>query len=104
MELDKEKIYDDEIAPWMTDIIAICKKHKMPFFASFQYSDDGFCTTSGRLGGHAVFDFYEAIKQSIEKDGVNIDKFMIWVMREAKKKGHSSIILSQLDVPIEGEE
>lgn len=95
---NKEKIYDKEIFPLMEKIIDICKEHKMPFFTSFQYSDDGFCTAGGRLGEHVVFDYYEAIRQCIENEGINIDRFMFWVMRGAKKKGHSSIILSQLDI------
>lgn len=50
---DLEDIYDAEIAPLMTSIIEICKKHKMPMFATFLYmndpdesGDDGVCTTN----------------------------------------------------------
>ena len=100
---DKEKIYDEDIFPLMEKIIGICKKHDMPFFASFQFSDDGFCITGGRLNGHIVFDYYNAIKQCIENKGINIDKFMFWIMRGAQKEGHSSIILSRLDIPMEPE-
>lgn len=100
---DKEKIYDEEIFPLMEKIIGICKKHKIPFFASFQYAGDSFCSSKSRFGEHIVFDYYDAIKQCIEDKGVNVDKLMFWIMREAKKKGHSSIILSQLDVPMEPE-
>ena len=46
---DKEQIYDKEIFPLIEKIINICKKHKMPFFTSFQYSNDNFCTSGGRL-------------------------------------------------------
>lgn len=49
---DHEAVYDEQIAPLMTQIIAICKEHKIPMFASFLYSrlddDEGtnnFCTT-----------------------------------------------------------
>lgn len=101
---DKEKIYDEEISPLMEKIIEICKKHKIPIFASFQYSDDNFCTSKARLGGHIVFDYYDAIKQCIENEGINIDKFMFWVMNGAKKEGHSSIILSRLDIPMKPEQ
>lgn len=97
---DKENIYDEKIAPLMTQIIDICKKHKLPFFASFQYADNNFCTSGGRMKGHPVFEYYDAIKQCIGLGGINIDKFMFWIMRGAKEKGHSSIILSQLDVPV----
>jgi hypothetical protein len=53
---DLESVYDEEIFPLMSQIIAICKKHKMPMLASFCYAkgkDDpsdpeglDYCTTS----------------------------------------------------------
>ncbi len=46
---DKEDIYDAEIAPLMTQIIEICKRHEIPMLASFTYRScpDGqdYCTT-----------------------------------------------------------
>lgn len=52
MNPDSEAIYDAEISPLMTQIIAICKRHRIPMLATFQYSnretDEGnahFCTT-----------------------------------------------------------
>jgi len=99
-KMEKEKIYDDQINPLMAQIIAICKKHEIPFFATFQYSDDGFCT-SYKYGktSHPVIAVYEAIRQCIGDNGVNIDKFMIWVMRGARERGHSSLILTRLGIP-----
>ncbi len=43
---DNEDIYDDEIAPLMAQIIAICKLHEMPMFATFEYAPGDFCTTA----------------------------------------------------------
>jgi hypothetical protein len=48
---DLELVYDEQISPLMTQIIAICKEHRMPMLASFQYQRDedngeAFCTTS----------------------------------------------------------
>lgn len=49
---DLEAVYDAEIQPLMTKIIAICNAHKLPMFATFFYKsagdeDDGdFCTTN----------------------------------------------------------
>ncbi|MCP4640012.1 MAG: hypothetical protein GY851_06255, partial [bacterium] len=44
---DLEKIYDDEITPLMKQIIAICRKHRMPMLASFLYehNEDGGLST-----------------------------------------------------------
>jgi hypothetical protein len=99
---DNEKIYDEQISPLMTKIIEICKEHKIPFFAEFQYSDEGFCRSAifgqREYGSHYVFQLYDALRQCVEKDGVNIDKFLFALMRRARKTGHSSLILRQLGV------
>lgn len=51
---DKEDIYDTKIAPLMTQIIEVCKEHKIPMLATFNYActdehsdggNDRFCTT-----------------------------------------------------------
>ena len=36
----REAIYDEEIAPLMGKIIAICKEHEIPMVADFQLNDD----------------------------------------------------------------
>ena len=41
---NKEDIYDNEIAPLMKDIIAICKKHEIPMLCSFTYE---YCEDKG---------------------------------------------------------
>lgn len=38
--MTREEAYDTKISPLMTQIIAICKEHDIPAFASFQYNDD----------------------------------------------------------------
>jgi len=49
---DLEQVYDDQIAPLMTQIIDICKANKLPLFATFLYGHDPdngggqLCTTS----------------------------------------------------------
>lgn len=48
--MNKEQIYDTEIAPHMTQIIAICKRSKIAVIANFQIpidnNDDLQCTTA----------------------------------------------------------
>jgi len=50
-EWTKEDVYDEQISPLMSQIIAICKEHRIPLVAQFNYADepDGegykFCTT-----------------------------------------------------------
>lgn len=51
MNPDSEAIYDTYIAPLMSHIIDMCKQHRIPMLATFQYCDDshpdgpGMCTT-----------------------------------------------------------
>ena len=49
---EKEKIYDEQISPLMTEIIKICKENKIAFFANYRLGfdeeagEDLLCTTS----------------------------------------------------------
>ena len=45
-QFDLEEIYDEQIAPLMERIIAICTKHKIPIAATVQYATDQHCTTT----------------------------------------------------------
>lgn len=57
MTRNKEQVYDEQIAPLMTQIIAVCKEHKVPMLAEFFIPVEGIpdlkCTTS-LLGGDYV--------------------------------------------------
>lgn len=96
---DKEAIYDEQIAPLMSQLLEVCQREGVPMFASFQYSDEGFCT-SALSTGHCVFDHYRALAQCAESGGVNVDKFMNWVAKNAYKNGHSSMYLKMAGVPL----
>ena len=88
-----EAVYDKEISPLMEQILIICKKYNMPMFAEFQYSNDGFCKSLLTKNGHPIITHLEALSQCIEDGGINIDKYMFWISKGAKKRGHSSIFL-----------
>lgn len=55
--MDLEKIYDEQIAPLMAQIIKIAHEHDMPFVASFQLTGDEdeegplFCTSANTPEG-----------------------------------------------------
>jgi hypothetical protein len=46
---DLEAVYDEQVAPLMAQIIAVCKEHNLPMVASFAYAcleeRTSFCTT-----------------------------------------------------------
>ena len=95
---DKEAIYDEQIAPLMTQLLEICQREGVPMFASFQYSEVGFCT-SALSTGHCVFEHYRALAQCALPGGVNVDKYMDWVAKDARKNGHCSIYLKMSGIP-----
>lgn len=43
--IDNESVYDEQIAPLMAKIIAICKQYKIPMLATFNFAPNGLCTT-----------------------------------------------------------
>lgn len=100
---DKEAIYDEQIAPLMTQLLEVCQREGIPMFATFQYSDAGFCT-SAMSTGHCVFDHYRALAQCAETRGVNVDKYMNWVAKGARENGHSSMCLKLAGVPLTPDE
>lgn len=100
---DKEAIYDEHVAPLMTQLLEVCQREGIPMFASFQYSEDGFCT-SALSTGHCVFEHYRALAQCAAHGGVNVDKYMNWVAKDARKNGHSSMYLMMSGIPLTPDE
>ena len=45
-KFDLEAVYDNEIAPLMEKIIAICQRVDMPMVSSFAYATGSTCTTA----------------------------------------------------------
>lgn len=61
---DLEAVYDTEIFPLMEQILAICKRERMPMFASFAYrvTEDGTskCTSHLNFPERLIPAFHEA--------------------------------------------
>lgn len=98
--IDREKIYDAEISPIMKQLIDKCKEHKMPLFVECEYAEGDFCKSHlapKDWNPHAVFTTFEVISQCIQNSGVNIDKYLFWIIKQIEEAGgHSSIFMSQL--------
>jgi hypothetical protein len=43
---DNEKVYDEQIAPLMERIIAVCEEHGLPMIAEFEYAEEHNCLTA----------------------------------------------------------
>lgn len=100
--IDREKEYDEEIAPKLFELMKRSKELGMPIFAMVQFKDEDHGRTLDiPEGAHPILRYVNALAQCANGPGVNIDKFMFWVERGARKEGHSSVVLSLLKVPMQ---
>ena len=100
--IDKEDIYDSKISPLVLELFKVCQEEGIPMFATFQYGDEAFCSTALSTG-HIMIDHLRAVSQCAQGSGVNIDKYLFWVVKKVKEEnlGHSSIFLHQAGISIE---
>ena len=89
-QFDLEEIYDEQIAPLMTQIIAICAKHKIPVAATFEYATDDFCTTT--MG----FDRASERMQGIIEKMKPRQHHTLAVTEVASPDGHKTITVSRI--------
>lgn len=88
-----EIIYDEQISPLVAQILKICKENNIPHFMSFEYDKGDFCTSSNPFDGHGIFAHYNVLKECIRTEGIHVDKYILWLLRQPNT---SSMCLSQL--------
>jgi len=97
-----EQVYDSEISPLVLQIIEICKQNNLPFFMEFDLDGDMSCKSSSVPTENNMVRMHDVVSQCLENNNsFNLDKFLFWIVREAQQKGHSSVFLSRLDIPLE---
>lgn len=94
-----EEFYDSEVAPVLMDLAKKHQERGLAFFALSQWgAEEAARTVTLPENPMAVFRYLNVLAQAAVGSGVNIDSFMLAVMREAREKGHSSMVLKQLGV------
>jgi hypothetical protein len=91
-----EEFYDKEIAPPLMALAEKCKENNVPFLAYVEYEQEGRGLTRVICDNPSIETLM--VFWAMEARG-NIDSFMMAVQRHAQKYGHSSVVLSLLDVP-----
>lgn len=91
----KELVYDREIAPLMTQIIATCQEHGIDIHATFDLGKDLLCTTHIASNQSPMFRMLWYTDRTMG----NFDLFMSAMRKDAAKYGHSSIELSLMGIP-----
>lgn len=94
----RERIYDEQIAPLMTQIIDICKREGFGISGFVELTDEFtvlvHAEPEDRHTARMRMAYY-----LLKADG-NIDLFLTAVQRDAKKHGHSSMYLRLLEMHI----
>lgn len=102
---DKEKYYDDVIAPKLRKVLELCQEKDISIIASVEFNEAG-CIASSALISETAKDPIRMIwglNQACEGGAVNIDNFFFCIMKNAREKGHSSLILNKLGIPLKPE-
>ncbi len=90
---DKERIYDEQIAPLLAQAGKIAEANGMPIVAQVEYLPGEFGLTAclPESTGYAMTMLYWAARSKR-----NFDAFMFAVMRHARERGHTSSVLAIL--------
>lgn len=93
--MDKEKFYDERIAPALMNIAKECEDNGLSFIALCEWDSDGrgVARTIQKGSSFAL----RMADTAILAQG-NIDSFMMAVERYAKENGHNSIYLKHLGI------
>jgi len=95
-----EQIYDEQIAPLMMQAAKICEAAGVALVATVEYAP-------GEFGSTAILPDGAATRLRLAAGYLlsgNVDTLIIELMKQARKTGHSSMILSQLGVPLRADE
>jgi hypothetical protein len=105
---EKEEIYDQEIAPLMTQIIETCRAHDIPLHATFylgfvpveesEEPGEMYVTTHlpGKPDSPVPFRLMRYAADSLS----NFDSFIFRVKWDAEENGHTSVALQMFGVPV----
>lgn len=94
--MEKEKIYDTQIAPLLLQACKICQDNGLPFIAVVEYTEGEHGRTEylGKAPGIGMLMLSWAAHA---RD--NIDRLIQSAVNHAKIHGHGSIFLTMLKVP-----
>jgi hypothetical protein len=94
--MNKEKLYDEEIAPKLLELCKLAQKHGMSFVACVEYdpTNAGYGRTEWQAPdeGGKLSAAQRLVHWAARSEG-NIDRLMMAVDRHGREHGHSSIYL-----------
>jgi hypothetical protein len=96
-ESEKEKFYDEKIAPLQEKIIALCKHSNIALNATFEISEDLTVRTNIPATDRPETARMRLMFYLMKANG-NLDAFIIAAKRDGEQHGHSSVVLKILEL------
>ena len=93
-----EQFYDDVIGPELARIGKLCEDNGFSFVAAAEWSPGEYGSTRA-IGARCSFGI-RLVDTAIKANG-NVDSLIMAIERHAREKGHSSMYLNQLGVPLQ---
>jgi nicotinamidase-related amidase len=94
-----EQFYDDVIAPKLLEVMNLCREHGMPFVATVEYAP-GEYGTSADLPAEEDRSLPMDWAYAAARSNGNGDALIMRMIRQAEKRGHGSVYMMQLGVPL----
>jgi hypothetical protein len=91
---EKERFYDEHVAPVLLDLMHKCAERDMPFIALVEWEPMNFGRTTHMMEGASVA---MKITDLASRAAGNVDSLFIAIEKYGKKYGHNSIYLTMLD-------
>lgn len=96
-----EAIYDEVIAPKLLDVARICNEHGMPFLAQVEYAPGDYGTTADMPADRSLPMDWAYVAGRCRG---NADDLIGYLISQARTRGHGSVYLKMLGVPLKPEE
>lgn len=90
---EREKFYDEVIAPALLEIGRKCEEAGLSFVAAVEYEQGEYGSTTTLRAGSGFG--MRLVDLAVRANG-NVDALMIALSRHAEEHGHSSLVLSML--------
>lgn len=97
---EREAFYDAEIAPELLRLGKLCQDNGLSFHSIVEWNPGDTGRTMCLVEG---FSLQMDLSRALFESNGNIDAFLFYLMKRARKTGHSSIVLHQLGVSHEPE-
>jgi hypothetical protein len=92
---EKERFYDEKVAPVLLDLMQQCAERDMPFIAVVEWEPMNYGRTA-HMPGEGV-SAAMAITDLASRCEGNVDNLFMAIQRYGRKHGHNSIYLNMLE-------